>query len=70
VIRFDVKGNVINLACVAENGLPLRTFASYRWKLKGKTLTLTKITDRCTGSNGVNQAFLLTTHPWHKVAGR
>ena len=69
-IPFGVMGNVIYLACIGENEKPTSAVASYRWKLQGKLLTLTKINDPCRGSNGANQAYILTKHVWRKVASR
>jgi hypothetical protein len=70
-IPFGVKGDRIYLACLAESGLPRsRGYATYRWALRGKLLTVKKVKDTCGGSNQRNQPYILVTHVWRKVAGR
>jgi hypothetical protein len=67
--RLGVKGNLLllhDVECGAPNGpAPVLPLSSYRWRVRGRSLTFARMTERCPDKVLLT---LLTTKPWTRAA--
>jgi hypothetical protein len=65
VYGFGVKGNLLSMGCVDDQGLPASGSESYTWSVEGTTLSLKPSSAPCKQGDP-NHPVILTSHPWTK----